>query len=84
MNYLIIKDNRITQVCTSIKDLLEYLEVKVTDEGVVEITNDGRQLPTSYNMKEYTKEEVMKNVITYQLKNIEVMLQIGIYKLERI
>lgn len=84
MNYLIIKDNRITQVCTSIKDLLEYLEVKVTDKGVVEITNDGRQLPISYNMKEYTKEEVMKDVITYQLKNIEVMLQIGIYKLERI
>lgn len=56
MNYLVIKDNTITQVCTSIEDLLKYLEVKVTDEGVIEITNDGRQLPTTYNMKEFTKE----------------------------
>jgi hypothetical protein len=84
MNYLVIKDNTITQVCTSIEDLLKYLEVKVTDKGVIEITNDGRQLPTTYNMKEFTKEEVIKDVIRYQLKKIEIMLGIGIYKLERI
>ena len=84
MNYLVIKNNTITQICTSVEDLLKYLEINITDEGIIEITNDGRQLPTSYNMKEYTKEEVMKDVIRYQLKKIEVMLQIGIYKLERI
>ena len=84
MNYLVIKNNTITQVCTSVEDLLKYLEVNVTDEGVVKITNDGRQLPTSYNMKEFTKEEVIKDIIKYQLKKIECMLQIGIYKLERI
>ena len=84
MNYLVIKNNTITQVCTSVEDLLKYLEVNVTDEGVVEITNDGRQLPTSYNMKEFTKEEVLKDIIKYQLKKIECTLQIGIYKLERI
>lgn len=84
MNYLVIKNNTITQVCTSVEDLLKYLEVNVTDEGVVEITNDGRQLPTSYNMKEFTKEEVLKDIIKHQLKKIECMLQIGIYKLERI
>ena len=84
MNYLIIKDNRITQICTSEENLLEYLEVKVTDEGVVEITDDGRQLPTTYNMKEFTKEEVIRDVIKYQLKKIEIMLGIGIFKLERI
>lgn len=49
MNYLVIKDNTITQVCTSVEDLLEYLEINVTDEGIIEITSDGRQLPTSYN-----------------------------------
>lgn len=84
MNYLVIKDNRIIQLCTSVENLLEYLEVKITDNGVVEITNDGRQLPTTYNMKEFTKEEVLKDVIRYQLKKIEVMLGIGIFKLERI
>jgi hypothetical protein len=84
MNYLVIKNNIITQVCTSTEDLLKYLEVKVTDEGIIEITSDGRQLPTSYNMREFTKGEVMKDIIKYQIKKIEVMLQIGIYKLERI
>lgn len=84
MNYLVIKNNRITQICTSEENLLEYLEVKVTDEGVVEITDDGRQLPTTYNMKEFTKEEVIRDVIRYQLKKIEIMLGIGIFKLERI
>ena len=84
MNYLVIKDNTITQICTSIENLLEYLEVKVTDEGVVEITKDGRQLPITYNMKEFTKEKVIRDVISYQLKKIEIMLGIGIFKLERI
>lgn len=84
MNYLVIKNNTITQVCTSIEDLLEYLKVKITDKGVVEITDDNIQLPTIYNMKEFTKEEVMKDVIRYQLKSIESVLRIGIFKLERI
>ena len=60
MNYLIIKNNTIIQVCTSTEDLLKYLEVSVTNKGVVEITNDGRQLPTCYNMEEFTKEEENK------------------------
>ena len=81
MNYLVIKDNTITQVCTSVEDLLEYLEINVTDEGIIETTSDGRQLPTSYNMKEFTKEEVIRDIIRHQLKQIEIMLQIGIYKL---
>ena len=71
MNYLVIKNNTITQVCTSAEDLLEYLEVNVTDEGVVEITNDGRQLPTSYNMKEFTKEEhneINETAMHYMIK----------------
>jgi len=84
MNYLIIKNNAITQICTSEENLLEYLEVNVTDEGIVEITNDGRQLPTTYAMRDYTKEEVIRDVIRHHLKRIECMLQIGIYKLERI
>ena len=52
MNYLVIKNNTITQICTSVENLLEYLEVSITDEGVINITNDGRQLPITYNMKE--------------------------------
>lgn len=84
MNYLVIKNNIITQICTSPEKLLEYLEVNVTDDGIVEITKDGRQLPTSYNMTEFTKEAVMKDLIRNYLKKIECMLQIGIYKLERI
>lgn len=84
MNYLVIKDNTITQICTSSKELLEYLEVNITDKGVVEVTKDGRQLPTSYNMREWTKEEVIEDLIKYSLKKIECMLQIGIYKLQRI
>jgi hypothetical protein len=84
MNYLVIKDNTILQVCTSVEDLLEYLEVNITEQGIVEITSDGKQLPTTYNMKEYTKEEIMQDIIKYKLKTIECILKIGIYKLERI
>lgn len=82
MNYLVIKDNTITQVCTFIEDLLEYLEINITNEGIVKVGNI--ELPTSYNMKQFTKEEVIRDITKYQLKRIEVMLQIGIYKLERI
>jgi hypothetical protein len=84
MNYLVIKDNTITQICTSVEELLEYLEVNITDDGIVEITKDGRQLPTTYNMIDYDKEQILRDIIKYQLKRIESMLQIGIYKLERI
>jgi hypothetical protein len=84
MNYLVIKDNTIVQLCTSAEELLKYLKINITNEGIVEITNDGRQLSTSYNMKEYSREKVIKDVIWHQLKKIECMLQIGIYKLERI
>ena len=84
MNYLVIKDNTIVQICTSVEELLEYLEVNITDDGIVEITKDGRQLPTTYNMTDYDKEQIMRDIIKYQLKKIESMLQIGIYKLERI
>jgi hypothetical protein len=82
MNYLVIKDNTIIQVCTSIEDLLEYLEVNFTDKGIVKIGNNN--LPTTYNMKEYTKEEIISDIIKYNLKTIECMLKICIYKLERI
>ena len=82
MNYLVIKDDIITQVCTSIEDLLKYLEVNVTDKGIVKIGNNN--LPITYNTKDYTKEEVMSDIIKYRLKTIESMLKIGIYKLERI
>lgn len=84
MNYLVIKDGAITQICTSPENLLEYLGVNVTDNGIIEVDSIGKQLPTSYNMKEFTKEEVIKDIIRYQLKKIEGLLKIGIYKLERI
>ena len=84
MDYLVIKNNRITQICTTDEDLLKYLEINITDDGIVEITKDGRQLPMSYSMESYTKEEALKDVIRCHLKRIECMLQIGIYKLVRI
>ncbi len=83
MNYLVIKNNTIEQICTSIDELLEYLELSVSDKGFVNVGNIG-QLPISYNMSEYTKEQVIRNVAGNQLKTIEAMLKIGIYKLERI
>jgi hypothetical protein len=83
MNYLVIKDNTITQVCTSVEDLLEYLEVKIHPRGIIEVGKE-EILPMTYNMSEYTVEEVIKDVIKTQLKQIEIILKIGIYKLERI
>lgn len=84
MNYLVIKDNIIKQICTSTEELLEYLEVNITDKGIVKIGNENMQLPTSYNMKEFTKDKAMWDIKNHQLKMIEVILQIGIFKLERI
>lgn len=84
MNYLVIKDNTIIQICTSIEDLLEYLEITINGQGVVKVTNDGRELPTTYNIVDFTKEDIMKDVIKNKIKTIESMLKIGIYKLERI
>lgn len=83
MNYLVIKDNIITQICMSLEELLDYLKVSITDNGIIKVTDD-RELPISYNMNEYTKKEVIEDIEKYQLKRIECMLQIGIYKLERV
>lgn len=82
MNYLVIENNTIVQICTSPEELLKYLKVTVTPTGIVKV--GGIELPTSYNMEEYSNEEAIRDVIRYQLKNIECLLQIGIYKLERI
>lgn len=84
MNYLVIKDNIIKQICTSTEELLEYLKVNITDKGIVKIGNKNMQLPMSYNMREFTQEEVIRDIKNYRLKLIEVILQIGIFKLERI
>jgi hypothetical protein len=84
MNYLVIKNNEITNVCKDSKVLLEYLEVNVTDKGYVEVGKDKTRMPTSYNMEHFTKEEVLEDLAKHQLKNIECMLQIGIFKLERV
>jgi len=82
MNYLVIKDNTIVQICTSVEDLLVYLKVQITDDGIVQV-GDTR-LPASYNMKQWSKEEIIKDISKYQLKRIEGILQIGIYKLARV
>lgn len=82
MDYLVIQNNTITQVCTSMESLLEHLNVEITLNGIIYVK--GEQFPTSYNMQEYTREEVIKDIQKYQLKKIECMLQIGIYKLNRI
>ena len=82
MNYLIIENNTIVQICTSPEELLKYLKITVSLTGIVKVGEI--ELPTSYNMREYTNEEALKDVLRYQLKKIECLLQIGIYKLERI
>jgi hypothetical protein len=60
MNYLVIKDNTVNQICTSTEDLLNYLDVKITNNGVIDV--NGKQLPTSYNMQEFTKQEVIMDM----------------------
>lgn len=82
MNYLIIENNTIVQICSSPEELLKYLKVTVTDKGIVKVGNI--ELPTSYSMIQYTHEEILQDILRYQLKKIECLLQIGIYKLERI
>lgn len=82
MNYLVIQDNTITQVCTSMESLLEHLNVEITLRGVIYVK--GEKFPASYNMQEYTREEVINDIERYHLKKIECMLKIGIYKLNRI
>lgn len=84
MNYLVIKNNSITGIFTSDEDLLTHLGVNITDKGKVKLLKDEVQLSMSYNMESYTKEEVIKEVIRCQLKEIECLLKIGIYKLKRI
>lgn len=84
MDYLVIKDNNIIQVCTTIESLFEYLEVRVTDEGLIKIGKDGIEYSISFNMKLHTKESVIKDLEEYELKKIEGILQIEIYKMERI
>ena len=84
MNYLVIKNKTITQICTSIEELLDYLKVTVTDKGFIEVSGKNMNFCPSYNMNEFTKEEVIKDFMKYYLKKLECVLKIGIYKLERI
>ena len=63
MNYLIIENNTIVQICTSSGQLLKYLKITVSLTGIVKVGEI--ELPTSYNMREYTNEEVLKDVLRY-------------------
>jgi len=66
-----------------VEELLNYLGVYVEKDGSV-WASYGTRLTFSYNMTQFTIEEVMKDVVNNHLKKFESMLKIGIYKLERI
>lgn len=82
MNYLVIKNNDIVAILTDIDALFDWLKVSITPQGFVYI--DGKQCSFSYNINDYTPEQIKQNLINYHLKTIEVISQVGIYKLERI
>ena len=82
MDYLVIENNTVTQICTSIEDLLKYLNIELTSNGIINVR--GEQFSISYNMQEFTREEIVRDIEHIYLKKFECMLKIGIYKLKRI
>lgn len=81
--YLVIENNNITQLCEDINTLFDFLKVEVTDEGLVKIGENNIDT-ISYNMQEYSKEEVIRDLKRNRLKYFECILKIAIFKVERI
>ena len=82
--FLVIKNNSIVFTGNTIIELLDFIGLIITDKGTVEIPKEHFVHTKSYNMKEYTKEEVISDIVRYDLKTIASILRIGIFKLERI
>lgn len=81
--YLIIEKNAVVHICETPESLLEHLKVTVSDKGIVTF-GEGKQLTISYKMDEFTKSEVETDIMQHQLKQIQAILKIAIFKMTRI
>ena len=86
-NYLVI-DNKtalgIVGIYTCIEDLLEALKVTITPKGKVLVGDKGAILSHSYNIEEWTQEEIKHDLARNYLKSIECISRVGIYRIERV
>ena len=82
--FLIIQNNSIVFIGNTITELLDFIGLIITDKGTVEIPRENFVHTKSYSMKEYTKEEVINDIVKCDLRIIASILKIGIFKLERI
>lgn len=82
--FLIIKNNSIVFIGNTILELLDFIGLIVTDKGTIEIPKENFVHTKSYNLKVWTKEEIIRDIVKYDLKTVAAILQIGIFRLERI
>lgn len=80
--YLVIENNCPTFIGDNLNSLLDFLNVEVKENGSVFYR--GIEDTISYNMNEWTKQEVLKDFGCNRLKHIERTLQIVIFKMERL
>jgi hypothetical protein len=83
MYVVLLNEHLCPQICKTPEALLTYLNVTVSDKGIVTF-GDKEQLTISYKMDEFTKSEVEADIMKNQLKQIQDRLKISIFKMTRI
>ena len=81
--YIIIKNDVVIAEVDSLIELSDYFNVTITEAGNVFFNNVWDTI--SYNMKEYTKEEALKDFLRTRLFTLINRYKLAkIYKAERL
>ena len=81
-NFVVKKNNGSSVYLVGVDELFNELRIAVSDNGQIFI--GGLLFNISYDMKEYTKPEVYKDLLRNYLGKLGSMVGAEIYKLEKL
>lgn len=80
--YLAIKNNNILWLVETIENVFEKLNIVITEEGEVLVNNVKDTV--NYNIKHFSKEDIIKYIKTYRLKNLATLSNIVLFNVTKI
>lgn len=80
--YLAIENNSILWLLETIEEVFEKINVTITDQGRV-FVNDIED-SVSYNIEDLDKENIIDYLVVYRLKQLSILANIALFKVNRI
>lgn len=80
--YLAIRDNFPLFIVETMEEVFERLEIVITDTGVVKVGEVEDTI--TYNVKEFTKEEIFRDLKRTRIETLSRMAKVGLFELKRI